>query len=640
MYTYTIGGKKGQKITLQESKNRVVVRTRNARKLSNAIFSNASKEAMEDFNVEIEFPEADITILKTKEAAPTKSTTRDKARKAFKKEPELRFAGRVLVDKNSKAPVLYTENLFIKFLDKVTEASCEKILTQYDLKIKQKLTYATNSYFVQAPEDIGLEIFKLAETLLKKKEVELCHPELIRERSYKKIHPKQWHLKATTINGKEINAHVKADLAHQYTRGEGIVIAIIDDGVDIDNTEFNIPGKVIHSRDATLSSNDPRPKKADDNHGTPCAGVAAAAGINASGVAPNATLMPIRLRSGLGSQAEASAIKWAVDKGADIISCSWGPPDGDWWVPGDPLHEQMSYLVDSTRLAIDYAVTRGRNEKGCVIFFAAGNGNEDVKYDGYASYDKVIAVAACNDTNKRSVYSDFGDAVWCCFPSSDFGHAPYNHPEALTSGIHTTDRRGNLGDGSGEYIDDFGGTSSACPGAAGTAALILAANPDLNFLEVKNILKDSCEKIDVAGGLYNTQGHSKKYGYGKVDAEKAVQKAVEIKKGKSAGKVKIISALIDPAGIDTRKEKLTLRNISTTDLDLGGWSIEVKGKKQILNISLAGGQTKTISLNKQVRLNNTSATIKLLNDQEQIVDKATYKKQQVKKSVPINFENA
>ena len=105
MYTYTIGGKKGQKITLQESKNRVVVRTRNARKLSDAIFSNDSKEAMEDFNVEMEFPEADITVLKTKEAAPTKSTIRDKARKAFKKEPELRFAGRVLVDIKSKAPV-------------------------------------------------------------------------------------------------------------------------------------------------------------------------------------------------------------------------------------------------------------------------------------------------------------------------------------------------------------------------------------------------------------------------------------------------------------------------------------------------------------------------------------------------------
>ena len=182
-----------------------------------------------------------------------------------------------------------------------------------------------------------------------------------------------------------------------------------------------------------------------------------------------------------------------------------------------------------------------------------------------------------------------------------------------------------MGDGTSDYIDDFGGTSSSTPGAAGTAALILSANPDLNWQEVRDIIKDTCEKIDVAGGQYNTLGHSKKYGYGKVDADKAVQKAVEIKNGKFSGKVKIISALIDPAGIDTRKEKLSLRNTSSTDLDLGGWSIEVKGKKQVLNINWPSGQSKTISLNGQVKLNNTGATIKLLDDQEQIVDKASYK---------------
>ena len=70
------------------------------------------------------------------------------------------------------------------------------------------------------------------------------------------------------------------------------------------------------------------------------------------------------------------------------------------------------------------------------------NGNESVDNDGYASYDKVVAVAACNDQSKRSIYSDFGKAICCAFPSSDFGYAPFNHPEALTPGIWTTDRLG------------------------------------------------------------------------------------------------------------------------------------------------------------------------------------------------------
>jgi subtilisin family serine protease len=640
MYSYTIGGKKGKKIDLQESKDRVAVRTKNARKLNDSIFFNESKEALQDFNIEMEFPEADVTILKTKEDEQTKTVTRDKARLALKKEPELRFAGRVLVDKKSKAPVLYTENIFVKFHDKITADDCEKILAKNNLVIKQKVDYAKNSYFVQAPDDTGLKIFEIAESLLKKKEIELCHPELIRKKSFKTIHNQQWHLKATTINGVQVNAHVKADIAHQLSKGKNILIAVIDDGVDIDNPEFNIPGKVVHSRDATLSSNDPRPKTTRNNHGTACAGVTTASGINASGVAPEATLMPIRLSSGLGSQSEANAFKWAVDHGADIISCSWGPADGEWDIPNDPQHTTMEFLPDSTRLAIDDAVTRGRNGKGCVIFFAAGNGNEDVKFDGYASYEKVMAVAACNDTNKRSVYSDFGDAVWCSFPSSDFGHPPFNHPDPLTTGIFTTDRIGLAGyNPNGDYTDDFGGTSSACPGAAGTAALILSANPGLTWQQVRDIIKETCEKIDTANGQYSALGHSKKYGYGKIDAEKAVRKAIALRPDNvvAAGNVKIVSALVDPVGTDTGKEKLSLRNTSAANLDLSGWSIEVKGKKQTLNIVLPGGQTKTINLNAQVKLVNTGATINLLDKQQQIVATATYKKQQVKKGVTIQF---
>ncbi|MFN9941677.1 MAG: S8 family serine peptidase, partial [bacterium] len=121
------------------------------------------------------------------------------------------------------------------------------------------------------------------------------------------------------------------------------------------------------------------------------------------------------------------AFKWAVDNGADVISCSWGPQDGDWWDLNDQQHKQVFQIPASTRLAIDYAVQYGRGGKGCVIFFASGNGNESVDNDGYASYSKVIAVAACNDRGTRSVYSDFGSAVWCAFPSGDSEHPPFNH---------------------------------------------------------------------------------------------------------------------------------------------------------------------------------------------------------------------
>lgn len=639
MYTYTFGGKYGKKRTLQVSHDRVVVRTRNARDLSDAVFSDESLAVLKEFNVELEFPDADVTILKTRDSVTDNLNMRERARTAFKKEPELRFAGRVLVDEDGKTPVLYTENLFIKFYDQIKPSTCEQILAQHQLVVKQKPAYARNAYFVSAPEDTGLQVFALAEMLLNRDEVELCHPELIRKRGLKRIHNDQWHLKATRIQGVSINADVKADLAHAITAGSGIIIAVIDDGFEIDHQEFSAPGKVLHARDITFSSNDPRPKKPDNNHGTACAGVAAASGKEASGVAPDARLMPIRLYSELGSAAEANAFKWAADHGADVISCSWGPVDGYWNDPGDPAHTLMVDLPDHTRLAMDYAVDHGRSGKGCIITFAAGNGNEDIRYDGYASYQKVIAVAACNDTGKRSVYSDYGSSVWCAFPSNDIGYAPFSHPAPLTSGIYTTDRLGAAGyNPAGDYTGNFGGTSSACPGVAGTVALMLSVNPELSWQQVRQIIRETAEKIDPENGRYDAHGHSIYYGYGRVHARNAVDRARELKARLPDNPVKIISALVNPKGLDAGKENISLLNTTTGHIDLTGWSIEVSGRKTVLYGELAGGEARTIPLDgKTIRLSNAGATITLRNAVPEIVHLVTYRRKQVRKGLVVAF---
>jgi hypothetical protein len=529
MYTYTFGGKSGKKHILQESSDMVVVRTRKSKDLLNKPFSDEKEEALKDFTLEMEFPEAEIAVYKAKPSVRNRMLRRDQARTALKKETGLRFAGRVLVEEDGRTIVLYTENIFIKFFDNIKPVACEKIISKNNLSIKEKPGYGRNVYFVSTPENTGLEVFRIAESLLSMKEVELCHPELIKKKALKAIHPLQWHLKPATIDGKKVNAHSGVEQAHKLSVGKKITIALIDDGFDIDHTEFAGRGKVVHPNDASSGSSDPRPRSRYEIHGTACAGVAAASGIHASGVAPAAALMPVRLNSNLGSMAEANAFMWAADHGADIISCSWGPTDGDWSDPKDPSHKIYTDLPDSTRLAIDYAVSSGRKGKGCVITFAAGNGNEDVRYDGYASYGKVMAVAACNDTGKRSVYSDYGKEVWCSFPSSDIGYPPFRQPEPLTSGIYTTDRMGEEGyNPFGDYTDDFGGTSSSCPGVAGTVALILSVNPELSWMQVREIIKETSEKIDRTNGKYNAQGHSKLYGYGRVDAEKAVRRALEM----------------------------------------------------------------------------------------------------------------
>jgi subtilisin family serine protease len=73
----------------------------------------------------------------------------------------------------------------------------------------------------------------------------------------------------------------------------------------------------------------------------------------------------------------------------------------------------------------------------------------------------------------------------------------------------------------GSYTDNFGGTSSSAPLAAGIAALVLSVNPELNWEEARDVLRETADKIDKSGGKYQ-HGYSIKYGYGRLNAYKAV----------------------------------------------------------------------------------------------------------------------
>jgi subtilisin family serine protease len=541
------GSKSDPGFRLEESPDLIAVRTRSTRSALGAgpVPVPAAAE-LADGELVAAFPDAGVEVYRV----PTGTRSLEARKTALRTAPDTRFAGSVLVRPKSGEPVLYTENLYVKFRDDLDPDDCEAVLQQAGLTVKRRLGFAANAYMAAAPEGTGQKVFDIALDLLKRDEVENCHPELIERRVAKQIFPQQWHLKATTVNGGPVNAHANVEAAHALARGAGVTVAVIDDGVDTDHPEFTTAGKVVAPRDATQRTDDARPKFSGERHGTACAGVAVAGGLTgASGVAPSARLMPIRLASALGSMNEAEAFQWAADHGADVISCSWGPADGDWWDPSDPTHTQPVQLPASTRHALDYAVTNGRGGKGCVILFAAGNGNEDVVTDGYASAPQVVAVAACNDRGRRSVYSDYGAAVWCSFPSSDFGHPPFSHPEPLTPGIWTTDRRGaagynpgsaQFGDAAGNFTNSFGGTSSACPGAAGVAALVLSANPELRHDEVRDILRRCCDRIDPQGGEYDAAGRSKFYGFGRLNAEAAVRLART-----GVGRVSIFNKLVN-----------------------------------------------------------------------------------------------
>jgi subtilisin family serine protease len=563
MFSVRYGGKKGPVLRLAESNAHLVVRTCSraplafGRAFGTTSLREDSRDALAPFESISRYSEAGVEVLRLRDGKRSRSL-RDRARKILKKDRALEFAGRVLVAPKSGRHYVYTENFFVQFDPELSATACKKLLADFGLTVKRPLGYARNAYFAEAPAKTGFKVFAIAEKLLLHPKVELCHPELIRDRRVRRAFDDQWHLKKTKVGGNVVDAHASVEAAWTLSQGEGTIIAVIDDGVDIDHEEFAGSAKIVAPRDVTRDTDNPRPRGMHDNHGTACAGVACANGnFGASGVAPKARLMPIRLASDLGSQDEAEAFVWAADHGADVISCSWGPTDGDFENASDPLHAHVEPLPDSTRLAIEYAVTNGRGGRGCVVLFAAGNGGESVDNDGYASYAKVIAVAACNDHGKKAPYSDHGAAVFCAFPSNQY------YP-SLTPGIWTTDRTGGLGynpgvpdrgDAAGKYTNDFGGTSSACPGAAGVAALVLSRNPELRWDQVRDILGRSADKIDVTGGAYNAHGRSPLYGHGRLNARRAVELAAP--KTETAPKL-VLSAVQNRPVKDFKKATLTI----------------------------------------------------------------------------------
>jgi subtilisin family serine protease len=228
-------------------------------------------------------------------------------------------------------------------------------------------------------------------------------------------------------------------------------------------------------------------------------------------MAPEARLLPIEvppLREGTGDVSEAEAIRWAADHGADVICCAWAPPRGD---------PNGGRLPNHTRDALEHVLTSGRRGKGCVVVFAAGNDGCDLSHNGYASHPGVITVGACNHLGRRPAYSNWGKALWCVFPSND-----PNDPVGREMTYLTTAPPGSFELGQTWYTRSFGFTSAACAAVAGLCALILSANRELTAAEVGEVLRDSCQRIDAAGGSYDEHGHSPFYGYGRPDPARAV----------------------------------------------------------------------------------------------------------------------
>ncbi len=330
---------------------------------------------------------------------------------------------------------------------------------------------------------------------------------------------------------------IQAEQAWDITQGEGVVVAVVDTGVDYNHPDIaaNIwtnPGEIpdnnvdddangyvddVRGWDLTTCpspfllgiifpgclNNDPMDKM---GHGTHVAGIIAAVGnndIGIIGVAPKAKIMVVKvMEGGNGSLSMlASGIIYAAQNGADVINNSWGCTGG---CPSNPVAE------DAVRTA--YAL-------GAVVVFGAGNDTADISQYSPQNMTnpKPVVVAAVDHLDQWSDFSNFGTLADVAAPGGDSEDSPVNSPfrNILSLRASSTDV---YGDGmcivNAEYYRARG-TSTAAPYASGVAALVLAHHPMFHNEWVRQVLRSSAD--DVMNFGFDTLT-----GAGRVNAARAV----------------------------------------------------------------------------------------------------------------------
>lgn len=470
------------------------------------------------------------------------------------------FVSHVYQVKDNPETIIYlTNQITIQFYSHVSQAQITTIINDFQLELIKPLTGINNTFIYQLSKQSSQNPIKIANFLMSLSEVITAEANVISGReslSYPQdsFFPLQWYLQHR--GGKElaVNSHIKIEGAWALTKGDrSVIIAIADDGFDLQHPDFQGAGKIVHPKDFADQDFWPLPDQHQESHGTACAGIVLAEenGRGIMGVAPRCAFMPLRTNGYLDDQSIEDLFNYALEKGASVLSCSWGVAAAKF-----PLSLRQN-------LALHRLATQGRGGKGCVVVFAAGNANRPINgtiyergwegnllkgriqwLNGFATHPDAIAVSACTSLNKKAAYSNWGEEISVCAPSNNgkpmmwfeqTGLIP-TAPEITANlrglGVFTTDQLGKLGYDPGNFTHDFGGTSGACAIVAGLAGLILTINPDLTAQEVKEILQESADKIidldpdpqlGMRMGTYNNHGHSLWFGYGKVNAQKAVE---------------------------------------------------------------------------------------------------------------------
>jgi len=300
---------------------------------------------------------------------------------------------------------------------------------------------------------------------------------------------------------------------------EPVTVAVIDSGVDASHPEL-AGGRILDAKSFVGGSARVDPL----GHGTFVAGIVAAGvdnGIGIAGLAPSADLLVAKVVTSsraIPVEAEAKAIRWAVENGARVINMSLGAVRD----PLDPNRDSFSRLEAD---AVAYAVSNG-----AVVVAAVGNGDQAPASPwGYASYPAalphVLGVSAVTQagavpkfSNRDKVYNDIaapGDEILSTFP------------RPLTSRFPACSEQGYSSCGPDEYREAHG-TSFATPQVSAAAAVLLGTRPGLRPEQVTAILERTAVDLDPTTGCAScTSGRDELAGWGRLDVAAALAALAE-----------------------------------------------------------------------------------------------------------------
>ena len=319
----------------------------------------------------------------------------------------------------------------------------------------------------------------------------------------------QWHLFNPVQVGHDVNV---TDVWLAGVTGKNATVAIVDDGLDMYSDDLKDNYYALGSYDFNDKTDEPRPRLAEDRHGTRCAGEVSAVKNNVCGVgvAYDSKIAGLRILSKLISDAdEAVAMNYDFQHN-QIYSCSWGPPDDG---------KSMDAPGILIKRAMLNAVQNGRGGLGSIYVFASGNGapaEDNCNFDGYTNSIYSITVGAVDREGKHPYYSEKCSAGLVVTYSSGSG--------GNDGSIHTTDV------GQNACASNHGGTSAAAPLAAGIFALVLQVRPDLSWRDMQYLAMDTAVPINLEDtNDWQTTTIGKKYshtfGYGKIDSWAIVEAA-------------------------------------------------------------------------------------------------------------------